>query len=75
MHDVFILVDKGAHSSGARSLILVLDDIEGVGAICIDRGRQHKLVELPLGHRVDFTVHVQLDFKAIDLRTGTDARH
>ncbi len=75
MHDVFVLVDKGTHTSRTRSLILVLDDIEGFGAICIDGSRQHKLVELSLGHWVNLTVHIKLNFKAVNLRAGTDARH
>mmetsp|Transcript_33007 Transcript_33007/g.43479 ORF Transcript_33007/g.43479 Transcript_33007/m.43479 type:complete len:96 (+) Transcript_33007:88-375(+) len=36
VHHVLVLVDQGTHAR-SRALVLILDDVEGVGAVGVDR--------------------------------------
>ena len=66
MHDILILVDKSTHACvSSRALVFILNDIEGIRAICIDACSQDKFIKLSLDHRVDIRVDVKFDCKFV----------
>lgn len=75
VHDVLVLVNEGTHSAWGRPLVLILNDIEVVWAVCIDTAGEDQFVELVLGHGVDVCVDVEFDLKTIHLTTRSNSRH
>ena len=74
MHDIFVLVNERTHAGGSP-LVLVLNDVEAIATVSIDGGCKHEFVELTLRHGINLRVDVELNFKAIDLAAGRDARY
>ena len=75
MHHVVILIDQGTHATSRRPLVLILDDIEVVRAVCVDTRCKHESVVLVHCHRVYVSVHIQLDLKTVHLGAGSYSRH
>ena len=74
VHDVFVLVDQGTHAL-RRSLVFVLDDVESLTSICVNRRGQHEFEELSLRHLVDLCVNIHLDLKSIDDTRRSNTGH
>ena len=67
VHDVLVLVNQSSHARvRCRALILILNDVEGIGAVGVDARGQHKFVELVEDHWVDIRVDVELDREPVD---------